>query len=148
MTTQKEFFTLGESQLCIPTLCPEEAVAKILLIEKYFEIKDALRFVLEEHSYEVITADEAHAFERATAEHPAITMINAALFYWPSDKSCHSDLVLRLQNSPKLSDMKIVVMSSFGERARVDPENSLGDVAWICLPFETSKLLETIEQLL
>lgn len=117
---------------------------KILIVDDEVQLVLMLKFRLKTMGYEVLEAYNGEEGLRvARREKPDLILLDIMLPMKDGYEVC-----LELKNDPGYSDIPIVLFSAKTEEADIEKGEKVGADAYITKPFESTVLVDKIEELL
>ena len=118
--------------------------ARILIVDDEPNIVVPLEFLMRREGYEVATAADGEAALRAVAEQtPDLVILDVMLPRMSGFEVCRS-----LRADPRLSALRILMLSAKGREAEIEKGLGLGADAYVTKPFSTRELVARVRALL
>jgi DNA-binding response OmpR family regulator len=118
--------------------------ARILIVDDEPNIVVPLEFLMRREGYEVATAVDGEAALRAVAERtPDLVILDVMLPRMSGFEVCRS-----LRADPRLSALRILMLSAKGREAEIEKGLGLGADAYVTKPFSTRELVARVRALL
>ena len=124
---------------------------KILIIDDDVDLTEALKVILTEARYAVITAsNKTEGMEKIGAERPALIILDAMMDTWQDG----FEISRELKNNSEFKNIPILMLTSITERTGVEFKSSAGDPTWLPVdgflekPVESEILLSEVRKLL
>jgi DNA-binding response OmpR family regulator len=118
--------------------------ARILIVDDEPNIVVPLEFLMRREGYEVATAADGEAALRAVAERtPDLVILDVMLPRMSGFEVCRS-----LRADPRLSALRILMLSAKGREAEIEKGLGLGADAYVTKPFSTRELVARVRALL
>jgi CheY-like chemotaxis protein len=125
--------------------------SKILIIDDDLDLTEALRVILTEADYTVLTAsNRKEGMKKIAAEKPALIVLDVMMATWQDG----FEMSRELKNDPELKHIPILMLTSITEKTGVEFESSAGNRTWLPVdgfltkPVNQKTLLSEIEKLL
>ncbi|UCF14661.1 MAG: response regulator [Phycisphaerales bacterium] len=125
--------------------------AKILVVDDDTDLTMALKAILENAQYKVMTAaDRTEGMRSIRNEKPDLAILDVMMASWQDG----FEMSRELKSDPELRDIPILVLTSVKDRTGIDFKSDAGDPAWLPVqgfldkPVESGALLAEIERLL
>ena len=124
---------------------------KILIIDDDIDLTKALKVILTEAQYVVITAfNKTEGMEKIGTEKPALIILDAMMSTWQDG----FEISRELKNNSEFKNIPILMLTSITERTGVEFKSSAGDPTWLPVdgflekPVESEILLSEVRKLL
>jgi DNA-binding response OmpR family regulator len=115
---------------------------KILVIEDEKDIRDAIVYILEEQSYEVISSEDSKILKSINSIKPDMILLDNWLTEWKSDAS-GQQLSKQLKSNPSTSHIPIIIISAVNDVQSI-AEAGLAD-GYLRKPFDLSELIDIVK---
>ena len=124
---------------------------KILIIDDDVDLTEALKVILTEARYVVITAfNKTEGMEKIETEKPALIILDAMMSTWQDG----FEISRELKNNSEFKNIPILMLTSITEKTGVEFKSSAGDPTWLPVdgflekPVESEVLLSEVRKLL
>ncbi len=118
-------------------------MAKVLVVDDEAEVRTLLESVVKNGGHEVLTAADATAAWELLKEKPEALLIDIDM---PGESGV--EFVLRLREHPTCSDIPVVFVTAFRERARPLVSSGAGLVDIVDKPFRIEAVQEKLGEML
>lgn len=124
--------------------------ATILIVDDDADFVNAVKIILENENYTVITAaSRTEGMEKIRAEKPNLTILDVMITTWQDG----FEMARELKQDPELKKMPILMLTGVKNKTGIDFKSTAGDPVWLPVdgfldkPVEPERLLSKIKEL-
>ncbi len=118
-------------------------MTKILIVDDEPDIREVVRFALEEERFEVLEAGHADEARRLLPEHPDLLLLD-----WMLPGRSGLELAAQLKQSSRTRTMPIIMISARGEEEDRVKGLDTGADDYICKPFSPREMVARVKAVL
>lgn len=125
--------------------------ATILIVDDDADFVNAVKVILENENYTVITAaSRTEGMEKIRTEEPNLVILDVMISTWQDG----FEMARELKQDPKLKKMPILMLTGVKNKTGIDFKSTAGDPVWLPVdgfldkPVEPEQLLSKIKELM
>jgi len=120
----------------------------VLVVEDESAIRDMIRFALEQHQFQVITAESVHAATDILQDNSTHSPINAALVDWMLPGASGLQLIKQLRKNESTRLLPIIMITAKTDEDDISEGLDAGADDYITKPFSPRELISRLNALL